>query len=855
MRVLVGREGESAPARELCWDGVRPLVVGRSHRADVAIDDPLLSRQHCRLEARAGGIFVVDLGSANGTYVNGVRCAEARLGPGDELRLGGSWLRLLAEEGAAPASRRAAVSSNTPTGELPALQPPSHQGGGDATLRAPKLPGYRIERILGRGSFGTVYLGRELDGGGREVAIKVLPAGPRVQPEVVARFLREIETLRRLDHPNLVRIYDAGEAEECLYLVMEYVRGSTLASLLRGGPLPVERVLAIADQLLAGLAHAHAQGFVHRDIKPENVLLDEQGRVRLCDFGLVKAVSADAGDGLTRPGEGLGSVAYMAPEQVRAAHAADARADVYAVGSTLYHMLTGRKPYSGPVTAQLLRDVVSTPPPPLRELAPGVPAELAAIVERCMAKDPELRWQSVAELRAALQAFAARSHGGPGLVGRPPGLHARTVAGLPAFEPEQERGEREGEPAGAARAGAPGAAAGAGGARGRTVVGVPVFEGEPEEEPGAGGRAGPRADGVRPAGVRAGAGAGRAGGRAGGCGAGGCAGGGSWGRRGARSHGGGGAGVRGGAGGRAGGGGRAGPRADGVRPAGVRAGAGAGRAGGRAGGCGAGGCAGGGSWGWRGARSHGGGGAGVRGGAGGGAGGGGARRAAGGRCSACRRSSRSRSGASGRASRRVRRGRVRRGRQLGPAGRAVARWWGCRCSRGSRRKSRGRGARRAAGGRCSACRRSSRSRSNRRAVRRSRPPPGNAKAPRNGARMRRGATSCCSSSRRTSSPRHPRRTARPSARACGARRPSSCRRTRRRPMRAVARRRLRVERRAAASLRGRRRRPRPSAGRRTACAPPGPSSWRCRRRRPAAPPQPRPGRRPRHHHLAPRAPR
>ncbi|MHC4830816.1 MAG: serine/threonine-protein kinase, partial [Planctomycetota bacterium] len=273
----------------------------------------------------------------------------------------------------------------------------------DPLIQMPQIPGYEGLGLLGRGSFGTVYRARQTLIG-REVAIKVLPTkGRRANAEIVKRFLLEIEAMGNLDHENLVRVFGAGEGPGFAYLVMELVEGDTVSKKVREeGPLPLRTALSISRQIASALGQAFATGYIHRDVKPENVLLTTDGRVKLCDFGLVKQLGEQGSQGLTRPGQGFGSVAYMPPEQVRSARSADQRADVYSTGASLYFMLTGERPFTGKVTRGLLKRVMTEMPPTVQQLNPSVPALVSDLVQRCMQKSPDDRFHGPAELEEAL---------------------------------------------------------------------------------------------------------------------------------------------------------------------------------------------------------------------------------------------------------------------------------------------------------------------------------------------------------------------------------------------------------------------------------------------------------------------
>jgi eukaryotic-like serine/threonine-protein kinase len=266
---------------------------------------------------------------------------------------------------------------------------------------------YRITSTIAHGGMATVYLGVDtrLD---RTVAIKIMHAELAADEDFVARFIREARSIAQLSHPNVVSVYDQGSDGHHLYLAMEYVRGRTLRELLtERGRLSPRESLDIIESVLAGLAAAHQGGIVHRDVKPENVLLAEDGRVKVADFGLARNMTGTSNH--TKTGVLMGTVAYLAPEQVTES-ASDARCDVYAAGVVLFELLTGQQPHTGEsALAVAYKHVNETVPPPSAVL-PGLPHALDALVALATSRDPQLR---PADAGQFLQAVGQVRHGLP----------------------------------------------------------------------------------------------------------------------------------------------------------------------------------------------------------------------------------------------------------------------------------------------------------------------------------------------------------------------------------------------------------------------------------------------------------
>jgi serine/threonine-protein kinase len=277
----------------------------------------------------------------------------------------------------------------------------------EAEWRAEQVGQYALKRKLGEGGMGEVYLAehRLLK---RPCAVKFVRPELAAHPATVARFEREVKAVTGLTHFHTVRVYDYGRADDgSFYYVMEYLDGPTLDRLVRAaGPLAPGRVVHLLRQVCGALAEAHAAGLVHRDLKPGNVIVATLGGQRdvakLLDFGLVQDLgSVAAGDRLTQAGVVLGTPAFMSPEQA-AGQPVSPRGDVYSLGAVAFFALTGRPPFTGKAVGELLSAHLTQPPPAVAAFRPDVPADLATVVARCLAKDPADRYGSAEELERAL---------------------------------------------------------------------------------------------------------------------------------------------------------------------------------------------------------------------------------------------------------------------------------------------------------------------------------------------------------------------------------------------------------------------------------------------------------------------
>lgn len=288
--------------------------------------------------------------------------------------------------------------------EIPSSQPATTLSG---VSEGQTFGPYRLIEKLGEGGMGAVYRARHLKLG-KDMAIKLLSSSAIGRPQAVVRFEREMLAVGRLHHPNLVQAHDAGEIRGVHYIAMEFVEGSNLQEYVRAkGPLPSLTACKIVLQTAQGLAVAHQQGLVHRDIKPANLMLTKQGRVKILDLGLARFTQEEALDhGLTGTGECFGTPDYMAPEQWEDAHRCDERGDLYALGCTLYFLLTGRPPYAAPEYPTAPRKMVGhvrDPIPKLKNLRPDVPADLIEVFEQLLAKSPQDRIGSANAVANVLQ--------------------------------------------------------------------------------------------------------------------------------------------------------------------------------------------------------------------------------------------------------------------------------------------------------------------------------------------------------------------------------------------------------------------------------------------------------------------
>ena len=409
------------------------FLIGRNPDAHLCLpDDRFFSRNQCLLEISPPRCFLRDLGSTNGTFVNTQRVHEAFLKNGDRVQAGETVLLvevtivppevgLEGQSGHAepeptrPAivtveclhcGRRDQAEASAPDDQMTFLcEDCRHE-----LRRQPQpVPGYEMMKVLGRGGMGCVMLALQ-QATGRAVAIKTLLPEVAVSEKAVKRFLREIDVAAVLKHPNIVEFLDRGTHKGVMYLVTEFVAGPDAAKLAaaHGGRLTCAETILIMTQILDALAHAHASGYIHRDIKDQNILIAGTWpnlTAKLTDFGLAKSFAQAGMSGMTMAGEMAGTLAYMPPEQIRNFRDVKPTSDIYSVGMTGYCLLTGDLALNlSPKAsiAETIRAIFDQPTVPIRQRLPEIPAQVAEIIDRSLAKDPAQRWQSASAMRTAL---------------------------------------------------------------------------------------------------------------------------------------------------------------------------------------------------------------------------------------------------------------------------------------------------------------------------------------------------------------------------------------------------------------------------------------------------------------------
>ncbi|WP_435017174.1 protein kinase domain-containing protein [Tundrisphaera sp. TA3] len=424
MKVVLRVTAGPHTGRDYTFDRHDTFVVGRSSQAQFPVpEDGFLSRHHFLIEFNPPACLLRDLGSTNGTKVNGHLVDSIRLRDGDSIEAGESAFILLVEEttweGGGPKIRCLGCGKPAPPGMAVNALPGEDQITWlceTCIAHRRQYPTteseYLIERRIGGGGMGEVYLARDLKNN-TSVAIKMMVPSIAASDRAKLRFQRELEVLKNLRHPNIVEFYKMSELEGQFQLVMEYVVGKNAqewASEL-AAPLSAATAARIGVHLLRALNHAHNKGYVHRDIKPSNLLVAGTAArpiIKLSDFGLAKSFRDNAGfAGLTHQGDIGGSGGFISPDHIRDFRDAKAPADIYSAGATLYNLLTNQYPFYGfnPNRADSYSMILEHPAVPLRAHRPDLPEGLDRIILKSLEKQPKDRWKSAADMARALLPF------------------------------------------------------------------------------------------------------------------------------------------------------------------------------------------------------------------------------------------------------------------------------------------------------------------------------------------------------------------------------------------------------------------------------------------------------------------
>jgi len=433
MRVILDVVLGPRKGRSFVFDHHDTFIVGRSRFVHCPIpEDTALSRDHFLIEVSPPRCELRDLGSTNGTFVNDQKVDRVRLAAGDRVAAGLSVFEVRVEGPPAPDTPPRPVPARTTVAVAPgrgtatvcagcgtagiAGQPLDDSGWlcelcrGEVESTPQPVPHYTSIRELGRGGMGVVFQAQHNETG-RMVALKLIVPESAAARTAIDRFQREMLVISQLKHPHIVEWLEQGMTRGQFWFTMEFVAGTNLEALANASPghYPIDQACRMACQVLKGLEHAHALGFVHRDIKPENILIGRspKGQVaKISDFGLAKSFRGLGLSALTFSGEMRGTVPFMPPEQMLDFKTVLPSGDLYATAATLYYLISGRFIYDQVADGgDLIRTLLEEPPVPIRSRRPEVPAALAQVLQKCLARDPSDRYPDASAMRKALRPF------------------------------------------------------------------------------------------------------------------------------------------------------------------------------------------------------------------------------------------------------------------------------------------------------------------------------------------------------------------------------------------------------------------------------------------------------------------
>ncbi|WP_372368800.1 protein kinase [Candidatus Uabimicrobium sp. HlEnr_7] len=381
-------------------DAKTKTSMGRLNDCTIQLQDSKISSHHCCIEVFGNYFYIIDLNSTNGTYVNNTRVRSRQLYNGDEIQVGD--VKLFFEYEIEEDSEQ-----DITWAEMEAIhEEPKKEEHTDKDI----IGNYRIIEKIGQGGIGEVYKAAPLHKPHEIVAIKILNQKSNLRETLVERFLREARALIALDHPRIIKVFELGEHKGRHYFSMECIEGHALNKWVsKNGKVHYKNALKIAGHIAHGLAYAHKNNIIHRDLKPANVIVEEgTHQVKLIDLGLAKMLEETD---LTMERNVIGTPRYMAPEQIRDSKGVDVRADVYSLGATLYHMLTGIPPYAEVATTKksvLLKHIYKNPPVPITSIVTDIPPVVIKVVRKAMAKNKENRFRSAQHMYKAIYQVLSR---------------------------------------------------------------------------------------------------------------------------------------------------------------------------------------------------------------------------------------------------------------------------------------------------------------------------------------------------------------------------------------------------------------------------------------------------------------
>jgi serine/threonine protein kinase len=376
------------------------LSIGRGEKTDTRLTDGAVGRLHCELRCQGGEFLLTDLESVSGTFIAGRKIEEHTLKHGEELQVGSTRLRLF--------TSALADTQNLVEAQKSAFHPAIRTDGG--VLTGQTISHFELGPVLARGSMGIVYKSRDTRAG-KDVALKVLYPEFTHDEASLKRFIQVMKTVAGMHHDNLVALCGAGKHGETCWFAMEYVEGESLNKVIeRLGTRKMinwRYTLSMGTQIARALEALHEKQIIHRNVAPENILIRSKDKVpKLADLMLAKVVDSTEVRTATRPGELVGNVAYMAPERTRVDVEVDIRADIYSLGATVYTLLTGRPPFEGKTLSETVTKIRQDDPVPPKKYQDSIPDEFQDVVERMLAKRPEIRYQAPGQVTRALDRVA-----------------------------------------------------------------------------------------------------------------------------------------------------------------------------------------------------------------------------------------------------------------------------------------------------------------------------------------------------------------------------------------------------------------------------------------------------------------